>query len=90
MSDVIIRSKPFIRVLEILVPLLSWTLITFPLWFSPFHPALVAYFIIFFDLYFFYKSTSTAYNAVLSYKEIKISISDKLPPGCPSFSFINN
>ncbi len=53
-----------------IVPIGSWILITFPLWLSPFHPALVAYFIILFDLYFFYKSTQTAYNAVISYKEI--------------------
>ncbi|KKP86549.1 MAG: hypothetical protein UR89_C0020G0005 [Candidatus Roizmanbacteria bacterium GW2011_GWA2_35_8] len=70
MSDAVVKSKSFIRILEALVPLLSWVLITLPLWFSPFHPALVAYFIIFFDLYFFYKSATTAYNAVRSYKEI--------------------
>ena len=66
----IIKSRQFQRLLEILVPLLSWTLITLPLWLSPFHPAIVAYFIITFDLYFFYKSIKTAYYSVLSYKEI--------------------
>jgi len=56
--------------MEIIVPLSSWFLITLPLWLSPFHPALVAYFIIAFDLYFFSKSMSTAYACVVSYNEI--------------------
>jgi hypothetical protein len=37
---------------------------------SPFHPAIVAYFIIGFDLYFLYKSFKTAYLASLTYKTI--------------------
>lgn len=49
---------------------------------SPFHPALVAYFIIAFDLYFFYKSIKTAYSAVVSYGEIiyhsKIKYQEKI------------
>ncbi len=53
-----------------IIPIGSWFLITLPVWLSPFHPALVAYFIIAFDLYFFYKSILTAYSAVLSYSEI--------------------
>jgi len=56
--------------MDSIIPALTWFLITLPLWLSPFHPALVAYFIIFFDLYFFYKSSTTAYRAVLSYNEI--------------------
>lgn len=70
MTEAIIGSKSFHRLLNITIPALSWFLITLPLWLSPFHPAVVAYFIIAFDLYFFYKSTTTAYRAVLSYKEI--------------------
>lgn len=58
------------RFFEILIPILTWLLITFPIWFSPFHPAVVAYFIIAFDLYFFYKALMTSYRAVVSYKEI--------------------
>lgn len=60
-----------------LIPLLSWIIITFPLWFSPFHPAVVAYFIIGFDLYFLYKSSLTAYLATVSY--IKILSYEKIP-----------
>lgn len=70
MTKRIIGSRFFQRFLEIIVPIGSWILITLPLWLSPFHPALVAYFIIAFDLYFFYKSLNTAYFAVISYSEI--------------------
>lgn len=70
MAEWIITSRFFQRFLEILIPIGSWFIITLPFWLSPFHPALVAYFIISFDLYFFYKSIITAYSAVVSYSEI--------------------
>lgn len=70
MKKKIIRLKFFQKFLEIVIPVNSWFLITLPFWLSPFHPALVSYFIIAFDLYFFYKSIKTAYFAVISYKEI--------------------
>ena len=70
MSNRFIRTRFFQRLLEIIVPISSWFLITLPLWLSPFHPALVAYFIIAFDLYFFSKSLSTTYACVVSYNEI--------------------
>lgn len=53
--------------MEILIPLTSWMLITMPLWLSFWHPALVAYFIITFDVYWFYKSFTLAYSAIRSY-----------------------
>jgi len=59
------------RLFDISVPVLSWFLITLPLWFSPFHPALVAYFIISFDLYFFYSCLETVYYSTLSYTLIQ-------------------
>lgn len=70
MTEWIVKSTFFSRVLDATVPLLTWLTITLPLWLSPFHPAIVAYFIIAFDLYFFYKSVHTAYFAVVSYKRI--------------------
>ncbi len=69
MREYIATSRFFNRFFYALVPILSWLLITFPLWFSPFHPAVVAYFIIAFDLYFFYKSLQTVFRAVISYKK---------------------
>lgn len=53
-----------------IIPILTWITITFPFWLSPFHPAMVAYFIIAFDVYFFYKSFKTAYQAVIAFKKI--------------------
>jgi len=70
MTDKIIGSKIFNRSLDMIIPALSWILISLPLWLSPYHPAVVAYFIIAFDLYFFYKSATTTYRAVVSYNEI--------------------
>ncbi len=55
------------RFLEIFVPGLSWALITMPIWLSFWHPALVAYLIITFDIYWFYKSFTLALHAVQSY-----------------------
>src|SRR3990167_6430193 len=70
MSNRFVKTRFFQRLLEIIVPIASWFLITLPLWLSPFHPAIVAYFIIAFDLYFFSKSLSTTYACVVSYNEI--------------------
>jgi cellulose synthase/poly-beta-1,6-N-acetylglucosamine synthase-like glycosyltransferase len=59
---------PFLgRIFDLTIPVLSWFLITLPLWLSPFHPALVAYFIIAFDLYFLYSCLETVYYSTLSY-----------------------
>lgn len=55
------------RLLEILIPASSWLLITMPLWLSFWHPALVAYLIITFDVYWFYKSFQLAISAIKSF-----------------------
>lgn len=55
------------RILEILIPASSWALITMPLWLSFWHPALVAYLIITFDVYWFYKSFTLAISAIRSF-----------------------
>ncbi len=74
------------RMLEILVPGLSWLLITMPLWLSFWHPALVAYLIITFDVYWFYKSSVLAYHAIRSFLTLSahtkvdwLSLAKKLP-----------
>lgn len=69
----IVASRLFYRITESIVPLLSWTIITFPIWFSPFHPAVVSYFIIGFLLYFLYKSIKTVYFAGISYNLMRRS-----------------
>ncbi|MBI2029764.1 glycosyltransferase family 2 protein [Candidatus Gottesmanbacteria bacterium] len=55
------------RAIEIIIPSITWFLITLPFWLSFFHPALVAYLVIAFDVYWFYKSATLAINAIRSY-----------------------
>jgi len=66
------------------IPTLTWIIITLPLWLSLFHPAIVAYFIIAFDLYFLYKSVITSYFAAVSYRQIlayrQVDFIEKLKP----------
>jgi len=62
------------RLLEILIPLTSWAFITMPLWLSFWHPALVAYLIITFDIYWFYKSFTLGYSAIKSYLTMQAHI----------------
>jgi hypothetical protein len=59
------------RALEILPGAVSWTLIFFPIWGSLLIPYIVAYFILFFDVYWFYKSFTLAINAYTASKKIK-------------------
>lgn len=95
MSERIAQSRFFNRLFHVIIPILAWLLITLPVWLSPFHPAIVAYFILSFNIYFFYKSAVTMYYAVLSYKTIgihqKISYRtklEKLPAGKKIHHFI--
>jgi len=71
MPEQIVKSRLYNRFADVIVPILTWVIITLPLWLSPFHPAVVAYLIIAFDIYFFYKSTRTVYFAVISYLTIQ-------------------
>ncbi len=65
-----IKTKRF---LEILPGTVSWTLILFPVWGSLLIPYIVAYFILFFDVYWFYKSFSLAIMAFIASRKIKKS-----------------
>lgn len=65
------------RFFDVVIPVLSWLIITMPLWMSPFHPALVAYFIIAFDLYFLYSCLQTVYYSTLSFN--LVSAAEKIP-----------
>ncbi len=56
-----------IRVFEILIPATSWFIITMPIWLSFYHPAFVAYLIITFDVYWFYKSVALVTYALRSF-----------------------
>lgn len=59
------------RLLEIFPGLVAWTVILFPLWGSFFIPTILAYFILFFDIYWFYKSFFLVVTAYRSSKKIK-------------------
>ncbi|MCL5970408.1 MAG: glycosyltransferase family 2 protein [Patescibacteria group bacterium] len=59
------------RALEILPGTLAWTLILFPIWGSFLIPYVLAYFILFFDVYWFYKSFSLVITAFISSQRIQ-------------------
>lgn len=58
------------RLLEILPGFTAWTLILFPLWGSFFIPTILAYFILFFDVYWFYKSFLLVITASIATRKI--------------------
>lgn len=55
------------RFIEILIPSLSWLIITMPLWLSFINPEIVGYILITFNVYWFYKSFSLALSAIRSF-----------------------
>lgn len=67
------HDKKIHRFLEILPGFFSWSLILFPIWGSFLIPIAVAYYIIAFDVYWFYRSVSMAILALLSYFKIRAS-----------------
>lgn len=61
------------RALEVFPGLVAWTLILFPIWGSFFIPTILAYFILFFDIYWFYKSFSLVVTAAIASKKIEVA-----------------
>ena len=59
------------RLLELFPGLVSWTLILLPLWGGIFFPVFLSYFIVFFDVYWLYKSLSLTATAFLSSNKIR-------------------
>lgn len=59
------------RGLEILTGLIPWSIILFPLIGSFFIPEIVAYFIILFTIYWFYRSIQTAINTTIGYLKVR-------------------
>jgi len=59
------------RALDLVPGLVSWTLILSPIWGSLLIPYVLAYFILFFDVYWFYKSFSLVTTAFLGSQRIK-------------------
>src|SRR4030042_3443976 len=65
------REKIFNRVFEIILPVISWGLLTSPFWASFLAPFALAYFIIFFDIYFFYRAALLGINSLRGYIKIQ-------------------
>src|SRR5581483_3490368 len=61
------------RLLELFPGFISWMLILFPLWGGIFFPVALAYFIVFFDVYWLYKSLSLTATAFISSNKIKVA-----------------
>lgn len=59
------------RFLELMPGFISWTLILFPIWGSLLIPTVLTYFILFFDVYWFYKSFTLAVFSFLGTNKIK-------------------
>lgn len=58
------------RLLEVIAPLISLFLLTMPFWGAVFFPVQLAYFIIFFDVYWLYKSVNLAMCSFIASKKI--------------------
>jgi cellulose synthase/poly-beta-1,6-N-acetylglucosamine synthase-like glycosyltransferase len=71
---IIKHDKGVLRALEILPGFVSWNVILFPYWGILIIPNVVAYFILLFNLYWFYQSFQTAISAVLSHLKIQASM----------------
>jgi cellulose synthase/poly-beta-1,6-N-acetylglucosamine synthase-like glycosyltransferase len=61
------------RFLEIMPGFISWNLILFPLWAVFVIPLVVAYFVLLFDVFWFYKSITIAFTGAISHLRIKAS-----------------
>lgn len=61
------------RLLEILPGFVSWNLILFPVWGAFVAPMAVAYFILLFDIFWFYKSITFAFFAIIAHLRIEAS-----------------
>ncbi len=72
MRDYIIKhEKGILRALEILPGLVSWNLILLPYWGIFVFPVFVAYFILFFNIYWFYQSLQIAISSIVSHTRIQ-------------------
>jgi hypothetical protein len=75
MRDFILKhEKRVLRLLEILPGLVSWNLILFPYWGIFVIPNIVAYFVLAFNIYWFYQSLTIALTATISHLRIQASI----------------
>jgi cellulose synthase/poly-beta-1,6-N-acetylglucosamine synthase-like glycosyltransferase len=75
MREFIVKHDRVIhRLLEILPGFVSWNLILFPYWGIFVIPTVVAYFVLIFNIYWFYQSLQIAISATVSHLRIQASI----------------
>ncbi len=67
------RSRRLQRLLEVLPGFFSWNLILFLVWGSYWSPLAVAYFVLFFDVYWVYQSINLGITLVIAYLRIQAS-----------------
>lgn len=65
------HDKQVLRILEILPGFFSWNLILLPYWGIFVFPTFVAYFVLFFNIYWFYQSLQIAIGAIVSHLRIQ-------------------
>lgn len=65
------HDKGILRALEILPGFVSWNLILLPYWGIFVFPEFVAYFILFFNIYWFYQSLQIAISSIVSHTRIQ-------------------
>ncbi len=68
---IIRHEKGILRFLEIVPGFVSWNLILFPYWGIFVIPVVVAYFILFFNIYWFYQSFQIAISSIISHTRIQ-------------------
>ncbi|KKP31171.1 MAG: hypothetical protein UR21_C0014G0001, partial [Candidatus Woesebacteria bacterium GW2011_GWC2_31_9] len=68
------HEKGVLRALEILPGFFSWNVILFPYWGILVIPNVVAYFILLFNIYWFYQSFLIAITSIISHIRIQASI----------------
>ena len=68
---IIKHEKGIMRALEILPGFVSWNLILLPYWGIFVIPTFVAYFILFFNIYWFYQSLQIAISSIISHTRIQ-------------------
>jgi cellulose synthase/poly-beta-1,6-N-acetylglucosamine synthase-like glycosyltransferase len=65
------HDKQILRLLEILPGFFSWNIILLPYWGIFVFPVFVAYFILFFNIYWFYQSLQIAISSIISHTRIQ-------------------
>lgn len=74
MREFIIKhEKGVLRALEILPGFFSWNIILFPYWGIFVIPTTVAYFVLIFNIYWFYQSLQIAISSIISHTKIQAS-----------------